>query len=475
MNWKLDWSPLKHDAPQWLRDAKFGLFFHWGVYSVPACENEWYSRNMYLKGCRQNLEHERRFGKVSEFGYKDFIPMFRAEKFDPDAWADLVRLSGAKYAGPVSEHADNYSLWDSRVNPVNSVKTGPHRDIAGECAAAFRKQGIKYLATFHHQWLWGWFMSTDNEADVYDPANERYYGPALPLETNRYQPYRLPDKKFCDIWLEKIREVAEGYRPDVLYFDGRCMILPEEYRYRAAQCYYDAVPEGIITYKQEDYPKGLGVFDVECGRFAEKQDFFWQTDDRLEDNITWCIVQNPKYKSAGRMIQQIADVTAKNGALVLNVGPQADGTFHPDAVKALKRIGEWLRVNGEAIYFTRPFAVAGEGVTAGSNEDYNAERLKQQMKDGLALESGQYHLTGDDVRYTQTDEALYVIGFGIPQENTLRLHALREGGGLKRVRAARMLGTNAKVGIKRDEECMTLCLPEERPFEEGFVIRLEKE
>ena len=318
-------------------------------------------------------------------------------------------------------------------------------------------------------------MSTDNEADVYDPANEIYYGPALPLETNRYLPYRLPDKKFCDVWLEKIREVAEGYRPDVLYFDGRCMILPEEYRYRAARCYYDAVPEGIITYKQEDYPKGIGVFDVECGRFAEKQDFFWQTDDRLEDNITWCIVQDPKYKPAGRMIQQIADVTAKGGALVLNVGPRADGTFHPDAVRVLRRIGEWLKANGEAIYATRPFAVAGEGVTAGTNEDYNAERLKQQMKDGLALESGQYHLTGDDVRYTLTDGALYVIGFGIPENNTLRLRALRRGGEAGAFRSARMLCSDARIGMEQSGEALTLRLPEERPFEDAFVIRLDKE
>ena len=253
------------------------------------------------------------------------------------------------------------------------------------------------------------------------------------------------------------------------------MILPEEYRYQAARYYYDAVPQGIITYKQEDFPQGLGVFDVECGRFAERQSFFWQTDDRLEDNITWCIVQEPKYKSAGKMIQQIADVTAKNGCLVLNVGPREDGTFHPDAVKQLKRIGEWLRVNGEAIYCTRPYTVAGEGVTVGTNEDYNAERLKAQMKDGIALESGQYHLTGDDVRYTQTDEALYVIGFGIPENNTLRMRALREGSELGAVRSARMLGTDAKVTFERNGEAMTLRLPEERPFEEGFVIRLDKE
>ena len=472
-DWKLDWSPLFHSPPRWMREGKFGLFFHWGVYSVPACENEWYSRNMYLKGSRQNLEHERRFGPVSTFGYKDFIPMFTAEHFDPQAWADLVVRSGARYAGPVTEHADNFSMWNSRVNPVNAFRMGPRRDVTGECARAFRRRGIPFLSAFHHQWLWGWFMSTDSEADVYDPANEVYYGPALPLETNRYRPYRLPDRKFAETWLEKIREVSEAYRPDILYFDGRVMILPEEIRYEAARAYYRAVPEGIITCKQADFPEGLGVPDVECGRFAQIQPFFWQTDDRLEDRVTWCIVQEPKYKSAARIIQQLSDVTAKNGCLLLNVGPRADGRFHPDAVRALERVGDWLRVNGEAIYGTRPFTVPGEGVTRGMTEDYNPERLRQQMKDGLALESGPYCFTGEDVRYTRRDGILYVIGFGVPENRELRLRALRCGGDLGPVRSARLLGTDMQAGMERTGEAMTLRIPERLPFEEAWVVRLE--
>lgn len=474
MKWTMDWDTMNHREPQWLRDGKFGLFFHWGPYSVPACENEWYSRNIYLKGSKQNLEHERRFGKISEFGYKDFIPMFTGEKFDAEAWADLVVASGARYAGPVSEHADNFSMWDSDVNPVNSVKMGPHRDIMGECAKAFRDRDITFIATLHHQWLWGWFMSTDNEADVYDPANEIYYGPALPLETNRYLPYRLPDKKFCETWLEKVREVSVKYKPAMLYFDSRLLIIPEEYLHEAARAYYEAVPDGIITYKQSDFPDGLGMVDVERGRFAQIQDFFWQTDDRLEDNITWCIVQNPKYIPAGRIIQQLADVVSKNGSLLLNVGPCADGSFHPDAVKQLHRIGDWLRVNGEAIYATRPFAVSGEGDTVMEDEDYNIERVKQQMRDGIEMESGTYHLTGNDVRFTQTDEAVYIIGFGKPAGNTLRLHTLRQGGALGEIRGATLLGSTSKVTFTRDDSAMTLTIPDDQPFEEAYVIRLEK-
>lgn len=153
---------------------------------LPAYKNEWYSRNMYAKKNSINKYHVEKYGKVSEFGYKDFYPMMTGAKFDAAEWAEIVERSGAKYAGPVTEHSDNFSMWDSKVNEINCVNYGPKRDIFGECAREFRKRNIKVLATFHHQWLWGWFMSTDPDADVYDPANEKYYWKALPLETNRY-------------------------------------------------------------------------------------------------------------------------------------------------------------------------------------------------------------------------------------------------------------------------------------------------
>ena len=130
---EVNWNNVKREAPKWFRDAKFGLFFHWGPYSVPAYQNEWYSRNMYCKGLEQNQYHEKTYGSLHDFGYKDFYDMLKGEKFDPDQWASLVKRSGAKYAGAVSEHADNFSMWDSAVNPINSMNYGPHRDIVGEC------------------------------------------------------------------------------------------------------------------------------------------------------------------------------------------------------------------------------------------------------------------------------------------------------------------------------------------------------
>lgn len=471
----MDWTNLKREAPEWFLDAKFGLFFHWGPYCVPACENEWYSRNMYLKGSKQNLWHTEHYGPVSRFGYKDFLPLFRGEAFDAADWADLAVRAGARYAGPVTEHADNYSLWPSKVNPINAMRY-MGRDIIGECSQAFREKGLRFLASFHHQWLWGWFMSSDNEADVYDPKNKVYYGKALPLEANRYQPYCLPDEEFSKVWLEKVREVVAAYRPDVVYFDGRTMIIPERYRHEMADFYYrqNGITDGILTYKQEDLPRGLGVVDVECGRFAELQPFPWQTDDRLEDNITWCIVQEPRYKPAKEIIQQLCDVVAKNGTLLLNVGPRADGTFPKEARHELYRIGDWLRQNGEAIYSTRPFSKGLEGVTIGTNEDYNAERLKQQMKDGIAVESGRYQLKAGDYRFTQNSKAVYLLGFGIPEDRVCRVRMLREGGDMGAIRSVQLLGEPGELEFTRDCEWFTVRLPEGFNSSLPYAIRMEK-
>lgn len=469
------WDDLKKDVPDWFRDAKFGLFFHWGPYSVPAFENEWYSRNMYAKGLSQNLHHVSTYGSLNQFGYKDFYPMFTGENFDAKEWAELVVRSGAKYAGPVSEHADNFSMWNSKVNPINCVNYGPKRDITGECNKAFREKGIKVLATFHHQWLWGWFMSTDNEADVYVPENEVYYGKALPLETNRYMPYRLPNDDFNINWRNKVIEVIENYNPDILYFDSRTNIISERYRYEMVDFYYNISKhtDGVITYKQEDFPADIGVFDIECGRFSQPKPFAWQTDDRLEDNITWCIVQNPKYKSSTKIIHQLCDVVSKNGNLLLNVGPHADGSFHEDAKRILYEVGDWLKLCGEAIYDTRPFVIAAEGPTGVQDANYDIDRINDQLEQGLATDIGLAAFSSKDFRFTAKGNLTYAIALGWPQDNSLQIRTLSTIGPLKPIKKVTMLGSNTLIPFHQTNNGLELMLPDAKPCESAYAFRIE--
>lgn len=468
------WQLLEKEAPDWFKDAKFGLFFHWGPYSVPAWENEWYSRNMYAKGLSQNLHHVHTYGPISDFGYKDFYEKLSDQGFDPEIWAQLVLDSGARYAGPVTEHADNFSMWKSEVNPINAYNYGIKRDVTGECFEAFQKHGIKTLATFHHQWLWGWFMSSDPEADVYKPENSVYYGPSLPLETCRYAPYQLPDETFNTQWLNKVIEVIDAYRPDMLYFDSRTNIISEKHRYTMLSHFYNSAAERevIMSYKQEDFPKNVGVFDIECGRFSEPKNFYWQTDDRLEDNITWCIVQDPKYKPAMRVIRQLCDIVSKNGNLLLNIGPNADGSFHPNAVATLKEIGAWLKTNGEGIYGTRPYHIAAEGPTVVTDDNYDLDKLKVQLESGIVKESDSQGYGSEDFRFTKKDASIYAIGLVWP---TINKAFIKQFGfdrlGMK-VESVTLLESDHKLCFTQKRERLEVDLPAKTGCTDPYILKI---
>lgn len=473
----MNWERQQREVPDWFRDAKFGLFFHWGPYCVPAYKNEWYSRNMYKEGIAQHQYHVENYGEISDFGYKDFYQDFTGENFDPRDWADLVVRSGAKYAGPVSEHADNFSLWDSDINPVNSVNYGPGRDVVGELEQAIRARGINFITTFHHQWLWGWFMSTNPEADVYIPKNEKFYGKALPLETNRYQPWRFPDDEFNERWLQKVVEVIDNYSPDLIYFDSRAHIIAEEYKYRLLDYYYNGPgsnSRNIISYKQQDFPRGTGLQDIECGQISGIKEKPWQVDDRLEAKKTWCYVENPCYKTARQIIHQLCDTVSKNGNLLLNVGPRVDGTFASGAVKILKKVGDWLALNGEAIYGTRPYKVCGEGETKNNRKNFDVNQIKEQTKNGLLSEDEQEEMTAADIRFTTRNNNLYAIIMGVPDYSRLDIYSL----GADKENTSREIVSIDIIGGRRNldwqlgEDLLTVNLKGELPSEIANVLKI---
>ena len=461
------WDPLaKHSPPAWFDDAKFGIYFHWGVYSVPAFDNEWYSRNLYIEGSRANRFHNLVYGPPSRFGYKDFIPMFRAEKFDPEEWAELFRRAGAKFAGPVTEHADGFSMWDSKVNKWNAARMGPCRDVVGEMSRAIRNEGMRFIATLHHQWLWGWYPTMDTSVDASDPKYAGLYGPPAPGSPFDYgKPTPPPPEGFQDAWEAKTREVIDRYHPSLIYFDSRLNIIDERrlagvisYYYRQAERWHEEVS---VTYKEKDLPWGVGILDIERGRLGKLASYKWLTDDAIDWN-SWCHVQNPSYKSADRIVDELVDIVSKNGSFLLDIAPTAEGVIPEPVVERLLAIGKWLGVNGEAIYGTRPWKLFGEGPT--------------QIKAGMFGEEKTPDFTAQDIRFTSRWKTLYAITLDWPQNSAeLVIKSLNTKDALlaqSEIADVSLLGSDAKLSWQHNGEGLRIELPREKPGAFAYVFKI---
>jgi len=462
--WKLDWSGAANTCPDWFQDAKFGIYCHWGPFCVPAYEDEWYSRRMYQTGSVANLHHTSHYGPLSQYGYKDFYSGFTGERFNADEWVALMARGGAKYVSVCAEHADNFSMWPSRVNPVNAMNYGPRRDVVGEMKSAAKRLGLPFGATLHHSWLWGWFCSTDPEADVYDPANEIYYGKPQPMSAQALEPKFLPDEEFQRTWLIKCKEVIDGYMPDTIYFDSRVSIIEEKYKLEFAEYYHEAARKAgkqvVFTYKFADFPDRAGILDFECNWQHQIRQEPWQNDD-MSVWGTWCYVKDMKYKTAGQLIHQLVDDVSKNGNFLLNLCPRADGTFTEETVALVEAIGDWLAVNGEGIYGTRPFTVFGEGPTI------------QLIERVMRLEKYK-PFTAEDIRFTQKDDVVYAILLGWPYAEKISISSLRNGGSLDRsVHRITMLGDGGSLPFERDNVALTVTLPDQKPCMDAWVLKIE--
>jgi alpha-L-fucosidase len=454
----LDWASLKaHKDPEWFRDAKFGIYTHWGPVTV-GCEDapqggEWYGREMYLTNNPIFAWHKQKFGDQNTFGYKDVIPLFTASKFDPEKWAELFARAGAKFAGPVAVHHDNFAMWDSAVTPWNSVKMGPKRDIMGELAKAYKARGLKFLPTFHHGFAWEYF----EPAFQFDAAD----GKNFQLYSEPHAPKTPPSQRFQEQWLAMVMEVVRKYEPDMIWFDFELkQVITPEYQQRMFADYYNWAAargkESAVAHKFRDIHQHTGILDFERGREDRLVPYPWLTDTALGP---WFNRKADKYRSTENLIHVLADIVSKNGCMLLNVGPNADGSIPERAEQMLTEIGAWLKVNGEAIYATRPWLVFGEGPT-------------RDAKGGGFSENADKKFTAQDVRFTQSKDgtALYAIALGWPERDlTIRSIQAVAGGPEARVE---LLGHGPIAHRLNAENQIVLNLPAHRPCNYAFAFKL---
>jgi alpha-L-fucosidase len=462
---RASWESLSgYQIPNWYRDAKFGIFVHWGVYAVPAFDNEWYPRNMYLESSRVFQHHVSTYGPQIKFGYKDFIPRFTAAKFDAEQWARLFRKAGARYVIPVAEHHDGFSMYNNPLSEWNAVNRGPKKDVLSLVAGAVRRNGMIFGASSHRAEHW-WFFEGGMQfpSDVKDPANAGLYGPAYPRKTG-YGDESQPDKSFLDDWLGRTAALIEQYRPQILWFDW-WIEQPafEPYRRTIAAYLYNRTAqwgrEAVLNYKLGAFPEKAAVLDVERGQLGSIRPLAWQTDTSISTR-SWGYISDDQYKSAGAIIDDLVDIVSKNGNLLLNVGPRADGTIPAAAEKLLLEIGAWLDVNGEAIYGTRPWRIYGEGPT--------------EVVAGGFKESERPPFTGQDIRFTAKDGVLYAIALEWPEGGRLVIRSLGEGSphGNLAIRGVSLLGSGVPLKWSRTPQGLAVDLPASRPGNYAYCVKI---
>ena len=461
-----DWETLaKYETPEWFKDAKFGIFIHWGVYAVPAF-TEWYPNYVYDPKSDVNRHHVATYGPLTKFGYKDFSPMFQAEKFDPQAWARLFKEAGARYVVPVFEHHDGFAMYDSGLSDWTAAKMGPHRDLMADLAVAIRGEGLR-LGASSHRIEHDWFFANGRlfDSDVNDPAYAGLYGPAQPRIEEKggdlAEDWTYVSPAFARDWLARNVEIVEKYHPDLFYFDwwiGQPSVRP--YLAEFAAYYYNASSRrgdvGVINYKRFAMAKHSGVFDIERGQADGILPLPWQTDTSV-GNHSWGYSEHEVYKTPAFIVQELADVVSKNGNLLLNIGPRADGTIPQEVQQLLLDVGGWLRVNGEAIYGTRPWTAFGEGPTQVAKGSYHDIDTKPY--------------TPRDFRFTTKNGALYAIEMAWPEGPEAVIQSLGKAG-VPLVKNVTLLGHDGALSFIQQADGLHLRLPAENPGRFAAVYKI---
>jgi alpha-L-fucosidase len=451
-----------YKIPEWFRDAKFGIFIHWGVYSVPAFGNEWYPRNMYLKDSEIYKHHIEKYGKHTEFGYKDFIPLFKAENFSADEWISLFKKSGARYVVPVAEHHDGFSLYSSKMNQWNSVDMGPKRDILGELKEATLQHDLHFGLSSHRAEN-AWFFNGGIEfpSDVQSGEYSSLYGECL--EWPGGHTMDCPEgagfnEHSIQRWLENTYELIDLYKPELMWFDwtvGKYPFQPTFYQFMAYY-YNNAIDwdKEVVVNTKFGYGDNIQVFDIERGKSETARAFPWQTDTSVGKK-SWGYIEGEENKSPNQIIDDLVDIVSKNGNLLLNIGPKPDGTITEGQQEVLLKIGSWLAVNGEAIYGTRPWTVATEGT--------------QQGTAGAFTDNEETEYTAQDIRFTKKGENIYAISLAWPESEVI----IKSIDSNIKVTGVELLGTSEEIQWEQTSDGLLVKYPDEKPTEYAHALKIK--
>jgi alpha-L-fucosidase len=500
------WESLKqYEVPEWFRDAKFGIWAHWGPQCQPE-DGDWYARGMYEEGSGQNKYHVEHYGPPSKFGFKDVINTWKAEKWDPEKLVALYKRAGAQYFFALANHHDNFDNFDSKYQSWNSTRIGPKKDLIGGWAKAARHNGLRFGVSVHAAHAWSWYevaQGTDKIGPLagvpYDGKLTKDDGKGLwwagldPQELYAQNHARsrsdnahrlwdwpangdcvLPDAAYCDKFYNRTIDLINKYQPDAIYFDDT--ILPlypiSDAGLKIAAHFYnsnmkahggklEAVLNGKIL--NEEQRKTM-VWDIERGQSPRIEPFVWQTDTCIGDwHYQRSRFDHHSYKNAKTVVQMLADIVSKNGNLLLNIPVRGDGSIDSDEEKVLEGIAAWMDVNKESIFGTRPWKIFGEG-PASEGAPLKAQGFNEGK--GKAF-------TAEDVRFTTKGDVLYAIVLGSPTK-PLQITSLgiAQGNLEKLVGTIKALGSSEMVNWTQTSDALTIQPPQGQLSDIAVVYKI---